>query len=197
MIWCEINLARDLVLSAQRRKRVYRAMIIYLALTILALAVSTLFATKNIVQGISLYGKSQKIQKHFKQTYPEKESLPVYANELKTELKVSCLAANEIQSALPAKTQPLLPLIAELLNPTDNSLLCGMNFLQKPNEPEPSLEFSLCWPTIQRTQPAFLQQWRKNEQLRNQFAAITPATTKRERIDGVDVFIMSYKALFR
>jgi len=102
-----------------------------------------------------------------------------------------------VNTALPDKVQTMLPLMISLINQPGGSQLHKLKFTQQNRIGDPELEFSIRIPAAQRGAADFLQRWKTDELLADQFTTITPANTQRGKIGAGDILIMSYKATFK
>lgn len=197
MNWCEINLARDLVYSARKRKRIYWMMIFYLCAAGGLLTITAGFATQRILEGFDYHKLAVRIQQSFTDANPYSSSMPAYAENLNLNLQKNQRAVKALDRALPDKLHTALPLIVSVLNQSDNGVLHRLSFSPTSGTGPHELAFSIRVPASQQSPPEIVQNWQNDEILRRQFSSITPATTHREKIGGKEVLIMSYKAVFR
>ncbi len=194
MNWIEINLARDLVYPAKKRRILYRGMIAYLFVMIILLALTAGKASVDIREGLVFRQRAAQIQKRFATRYPQERSLRDCATRLKNKLLKNETEATAISEALPEKVRTMLPLMVSLINQPNAGTLYKLSFIQKLKNTHSDFEFSICTSAAQQNAR---QLWQKDALLSRQFSAIVPTTTKRGRVDKRDVLIMSYKAVFR
>ena len=197
MNWCEINLARDHVVSSKRRHRIYWLMMLYLFVTAGLLVAATAGASSKIRNGLALHRRAQQIEKQFDAASPNSASMRDHGDELKRTLLRNETQLAEISAALPDRIQSVLPLIISIINQPGSSKLHKLSFTQQTRGGSPELEFSILVPAAQRDAADFLQRWKRDPLLARQFETITPSTTKRGTINQGEVLIMSYKANFK
>ncbi|MBC8206073.1 MAG: hypothetical protein ISR84_00055 [Kiritimatiellales bacterium] len=197
MNWCEINLARDQVVSSKRRHRIYWMMMLYLLIMTGLLITATAGASSKIRNGLALHRRAQQIEKQFETASPNSPSMLTYAEELRRTLLRNETQLAEINAALPDRIQSVLPLIISVINQPGNSELYKLSFTQQTREKKPELEFSILVPAGQRDAADFLQRWKRDPLLARQFETITPSTTKRGTMGQGEVLIMSYRAGFK
>jgi len=194
----EINLSRDLVLPARKRRLIYRAMLIYLLLSGGALAVVGGRAASDIRQALVHRYRTRQIRQQFLRQHPEAASMPPYAGRLRAQIEEYTKQAEAIRESLPFGIYTVVPLLNALVSQRDGSTLHRVTFVQESGK-RPVLEFGIAVPAQGRKSPipVFLQTWQKNPDLSKQIATITPTTTLREEKGSEEVFIMNYRALFK
>lgn len=197
MIWCNINLARNLILPKKQRRIIYLGMITYLIFAGILFILMIIDAALGIQEGMRCRQQTQLIQANFNDNYPRKDSIPDYAEQIEKTLINSENLAASINKNLPDKIQTSLPLITALIQPSEDRKLYDLKFFQQLKNGTPAMEFSIQVSAADRNVPDLAQLWQNNKELIRQFKSITPVTTRRGRIGTGDVFIMSYEAEFR
>ena len=197
MSWCDIDLARDLVCSPKTRRRIYWGMLLYLVAATGLLVLTANRATSDIKDGMELHRRALLIQNGFRATHPSATSMRNYAEQMKQTLLKNKQRIESVNTALPDKVQTMLPLMVSLINQPGGSQLHKLKFTQQNRIGDPELEFSIRIPAAQRGAADFLQRWKTDELLADQFTTITPANTQRGKIGAGDILIMSYKATFK
>lgn len=194
----DINLARDLILPARKRRLIYRAMLIYLSLAVCVLALTCGKASSDIYEALGYRHRAGLIRQQFRQIYPGQDSIPEYADRLQVRVNDCIQQVRGIREALPACIYTAVPMLNALVNQSDGSTLRKLAFIQENNR-QPVLEFSIAVPVKGRKSPVSvsLQNWQKNPELTKQFATITPTTTLRGESKDEDVLIMNYRATFK
>lgn len=194
----EINLAKDLILSARTRRLIYRVMLVYLLLAGWVLTLACGKASSDILKALACRHSTSLIQQQFLRGHPGENSMLKYASRLQTQIDDSTQQARSLREALPAGIYSALPLLTVLVNQSDGSTLRKLTFLQEKGK-RPMLEFSIVVPIRGRKSPVsgVLQNWQKDSELTKQFSSITPTTTLRGESKDEDVLIMNYRAFFR
>lgn len=197
-----INLARNFVWTARQRYTIYWAMLGYLLIAIILLVFTASRATYKIQQGFDFSRQAQALQQRFSNRYPNQSGMEAYASLLKENLQKKAVQAAAINTALPATTYSILPLLNLLVDPVQSGLINKLSFEQRGKESgKPELTFSVMIPEITggagAETPSSLQRWRGDPALAREFAAITPTTTERGSVDGEIFSILKYKAVFR
>ena len=197
MNWCEINLARDLVYSTDKRRRVYRLLILYLVCCTVLLAFTARTASLRIIEGLKFQKQAILTQQKFNLTQLQNVSMPYYANQLQATLKSQKAEAASIRQALPDNLKTMLPLLVTLLKQSDGSELDKIDFSQQNEYSDPTLEFSISIPATLQSHPDILTRWKQDPVLQAQLDAITPVTTKQKQHGTSKIQIMSCKATFK
>jgi hypothetical protein len=197
-----INLARKFVWDARQRRVIYLAMLGYLLLSGILLAVEANRVTCKIQQGLELRRQAQAVQQQFSLQYPDQSGMQAYADLLKGTLQKKSDQAAAIKAALPTTTYSVLPLLNMLSGSMQGGYISTLLFEQQGKESgKPALEFSIMVPaevngTGADTSTSLLQ-WRKNQALSREFIAIVPTTTERGNVGNKVGSILKYKAVFR
>ncbi len=194
-----INLARKFVWDARQRRVIYLAMLGYLLLSGILLAVEANRGTCKIQQGLELRRQAQTVQQQFFLQYPEQSSMLAYADLLKGTLQKKSDQTSAIKAALPTTTYSVLPLLSML---SGSMQISTLSFEQQGKDGgKPSLEFSIMVPEEVNGTSAdistSLLKWRRNPALSREFVAIVPTTTERGNIGSKVGSILKYKAVFR
>lgn len=196
MNWCTINLACDMVCPTGKRRTIYWLMIFYLFSAGLLIAVTAGVATRRIQEGFKFQRRALYIQQVFNQNNSATASMPEVAENLKTALGAGTKDVQAVQNAQPGKIQTMLPLLIALLDQTNGEILHKLVFSQQSEYAGPELEFSIRVPAAPHSQPDFIQRWKDDPFLSQQFSSITPVTTRLGQVGNSEVQIMSYKVVF-
>lgn len=199
MKYCEINLAKDLVLSKNKRKQAHRLISGYLFVSSIVLSLAVFQAISNIMHGIFSCNETSIIKKNFKQIYPNQLNIKSYADELLERVDRNRKTAISICQALPPGNYSALPVLKSIVSQSDESSLHQLTFMQEDKRGRPALDFSITTPLTSRIGPssAFIRNWQNHPELTQQLAAITPTTTRRGILNNEDVSIMNYRGTFK
>jgi hypothetical protein len=196
---CEINLGRFWILPEKTRRRVFRAMQIYLVAAGLLTVLAFYHAALNLRRAADCRSEARMIREQFSLTPPGRYSLLHYANRLQTRIESCEKQTGSILEVLPSALCSSLPALNYLVAPYGDSTLKSFIFIQEENNRQPLLEFSLTVPAEGRKSPGSsrLQNWQNSPELGGCFASITPVTTRLGNFEENNVFVVNYKAVFK
>lgn len=195
----DINLAKNMVLPAARRRSIYQWILTYLLVSLIMLPVIAYRATAKIREGLDLQVQAQAVEQRFRMQNPGQKNMIAYADSLRDMLQQDTRHAAAINGGLPSSAHSMLPLLDLLLHEGGIGVINRLSFEQEDRNKRPLLEFSLIAPAdrAKPEAPELLRNWRNDPMLMRQFTAVVPVITERGTIDGKEVQVMRYRAVFK